>query len=170
VEVTVFENARTQPRAWIVHDVVGVSDVDADEAIHRSQLPDGRRFDSTATALVETSDLPSLTTFPVGPASATVGSVDDGRIRVMSSTTQGGYLVLSDTWYPGWRARIDGHPTPVHRTNLALQGVVVPPGTHAVEFQLVPWSRRIGSTISLTGAAMCLVLLALDALARTGRR
>jgi len=48
-------------------------------------------------------------------------------------------LVLAQPWAPGWRARIDGAPAPLVRTNIAGLGVVVPAGRHTVELDYRPW-------------------------------
>jgi hypothetical protein len=178
--VTVFENQRARPRAWIVPEVVGMADADALETIRRSQGPDGRRFDPVQTALVDPADVRGVrlldrrslggggqpdqaTATPARPASATVDHVENGRIRIRASTSSGGFLVLSETFYPGWQARINGRPARVYRTNVALQGVVVPAGDTTVEFEFAPRSLRVGATLSLIGAVACLLLLALDA-------
>lgn len=50
----------------------------------------------------------------------------------------GGLLVQSDCWYPGWKVRIDGREAPLLRVDHALRGVVVPSGIHEVEFAYVP--------------------------------
>ena len=42
-----------------------------------------------------------------------------------------GFLVLSESYFPGWRARIDGSSVPVERTDLDLQGARIPPGRHS---------------------------------------
>ncbi len=48
-------------------------------------------------------------------------------------------LVLAQPWAPGWRARVDGAPAPLVRTNIAGLGVVVPAGWHVVELDYRPW-------------------------------
>ncbi len=48
-------------------------------------------------------------------------------------------LILAQPWAPGWRARVDGAPAPVVRTNVAGLGVVAPAGRHAVELDYRPW-------------------------------
>lgn len=68
-------------------------------------------------------------------------------------------LVLSDLWYPGWRARIDNTPAAVLRTDAALRGVIVPPGRHTVRFELVSLTRGAGMAASLLGLIIGLVLL-----------
>ncbi len=59
------------------------------------------------------------------------------------------FLVLSDTYYPGWRAQVDGVDRTVYRTNYVLRGVVVPEGHHTVVFRYQPSSFIIGGIITL---------------------
>ncbi|MBL8840346.1 MAG: hypothetical protein JNL90_02330 [Planctomycetes bacterium] len=78
------------------------------------------------------------------------------RFRVRGD---GGLLVQSDCWYPGWVARIDGVLTPLLRVDHALRGVTVPPGEHDVQFLYVPRRLLLGIYL-LPGAAALLVLAA----------
>jgi uncharacterized membrane protein YfhO len=68
-------------------------------------------------------------------------------------------LVLSENAYPGWRARVDGAEVPIHRADITLQGIVVPPGTHRVEFTMESRTLRAGVALSGAGAAACALLL-----------
>ena len=67
-----------------------------------------------------------------------------------------GLVVLTDTFYPGWEASVDGAPTPIVRANYFARGVFVPAGDHTIAFQYRPLSHRLGLWIS---AASALVLL-----------
>ncbi len=60
-------------------------------------------------------------------------------------------LVVSDSFYPGWRALVDGVPRPVLRVDHALQGVLVPAGATTVELVYEPASVKIGLLLSLFG-------------------
>ena len=97
--------------------------------------------------------------------SAQVDQIVDGRITVTANSERGGFLVLSETYYPGWRARVDGEVTAILRTDVSLQGVMVPPGTHTVLFEFAPPTLRLGQTLSLTGLMICAGLIL-----GTGRR
>ena len=151
----VYENRRALPRAWITSDVVALAEIDAVPAVHHGWLPDGRRFDPTAMALVEPGT-PEAGAFSTGTASARVTDIADGRITVDVATQGGGFLVLSESYYPGWRARIDGAPAAVRRANVSLQGVAVPPGQHTIVFEFVPATYYAG--IALSAAALAGVL------------
>jgi hypothetical protein len=162
VPYVVMENLRALPRAWIVPMVKALDDGDALEAIRRSQLPDGARFDPRQTAIVSPDEGAPPGPFSPGAAEVTVEGISDGHITVNVSTEGGGFVVLSETDYPGWRARIDGHVVPVRRTDVALQGAVVPPGRHTVEFELASMTQRAGTALSLAGLLVCVVLIGAD--------
>lgn len=68
-------------------------------------------------------------------------------------------LVLTDHFYPGWLARIDGKYVPIFRANGIVRGVFVPAGKHLVEYTYQPQSLRIALAISLA-AWLFLALIA----------
>ena len=71
------------------------------------------------------------------------------RIALEGSDTRPRYLLVSETWYKDWRARVDGTPAPVHRGDHALMTVVVPPGARAVELDFDSPEYARGKLISL---------------------
>jgi len=153
------ENLRALPRAWVVSKMKTLADADALEAIRRSQLPDGARFNPREMALVSPNGgPPSDGPFPTGVATAQVEQISDGRITVSVSTGGGGFLVLSEAFYPGWHARIDDVETPVYLADAALQGVIVPAGRHLVHFEFTSRMRRGGAALSLFGIACVAVI------------
>lgn len=75
-------------------------------------------------------------------------------VRVEVDAPARSLLVLTDTWYPGWRVSVDGRPAPIRRVNWHFKGVYVEPGTHRVRFDyrprgLVP--AAIVSALALAG-------------------
>ncbi len=61
-------------------------------------------------------------------------------------------VVLADTYFPGWKATVDGEDAPIVRTDHLLRGVVVGKGAHTIEFRYAPWSWRVGWIVSLLTA------------------
>ena len=59
--------------------------------------------------------------------------------------------VLSDRWYPGWKASVNGADVPVLRANGVFMAVPVPAGVSDVEFHFTPGSVVLGAAISLAG-------------------
>lgn len=74
------------------------------------------------------------------------------RVMISAESDRGGYLVLTDAWFPGWTARVDGRETRVERADHAFRAVKVGPGRHDVEFLYAPMSVRIGLALSALAA------------------
>lgn len=92
-----------------------------------------------------------------------------GRERVVVETTarRRSLLVLTDNWYPGWNATVDGEPAEVHRVNYLTRGVTVPAGAHRVELSFEPASWRVGWMVS---SLALLVIVGVAALGWRRRR
>jgi len=149
-ETTVYENMQAMPRAWIVPKIVTLSAAEILETIQTSKFPDGTTYQPEALALTE---VPIALDSKTDPARmARVSLISESHIQVRTQSSESGFLVLSDTYYPGWEAGIDGQPTTVYRTNYLLRGVVLPPGDHIVDFRFRPLSLRIGLGLSTATA------------------
>ena len=66
------------------------------------------------------------------------------------------FVNFSQTYYPGWKAYVDGKETEVYMVNGIIQGVFVPEGTHTVEFRFVPIAFYVGTVISILTLAACI--------------
>jgi hypothetical protein len=73
------------------------------------------------------------------------------RISISVDTQDDGWLVLADSWYPGWRAYLDGSRTEIYRANYLFRAIALPGGRHSVEFRYQPPAFNIGSLITVTG-------------------
>ncbi len=84
------------------------------------------------------------------PASDERGGLplDPNRFIATVTLERDGYVVLSDTFYPGWRVFVDGVPQPLLRANYLFRAVAVPGGEHEVVFEYAPFSVTIGLIIS----------------------
>jgi uncharacterized membrane protein YfhO len=67
-------------------------------------------------------------------------------------------LVLSENYYPGWQAWLDGAPVAIYRTDIAFRGVAIPPGAHLVRMEFRPVILPVSAAISLGTAVLLLVL------------
>jgi hypothetical protein len=160
-DVTVFENQRALPRAWLVEGLTPMDDVEAIRAVKSSRLPGGDPFDPRRTAIVDLATPVPDAHFTPGPSEVRVDRIGDGDIGIRMSSAGGGFLVLSENAYPGWRARVDGAEVPIYRADVTLQGIVVPAGIHRVEFTMESRSLRTGMVVSGIAALICVGLLIL---------
>jgi len=80
------------------------------------------------------------------------------RIVVETDAARPALMVLTDSWFPGWEATVDGERAPIHRVDYVIRGVPVPAGTHRVELRYKPVSVRAGFAVS--GVALLVVTAA----------
>lgn len=78
------------------------------------------------------------------------------EIKVKSENP--GFLFVSDTYYPGWKAYVDNSPTHIYIADYAFRAIPVDKGEHLVRMSFEPESMRIGLWISLITAIILAVL------------
>ena len=69
------------------------------------------------------------------------------------------YVFISDTYYPGWKATVDGEEAPVLRANYAFRALAVSEGKHEVRMVYEPAPFRIGIILSIAGLVLLVLLL-----------
>ncbi|HEX8600397.1 MAG TPA: hypothetical protein VF952_17995 [Chloroflexia bacterium] len=94
------------------------------------------------------------------PGSTQIVQYSPGHIVVQTEAVRPALLVVAESWYPGWQAKLDAQPVAVLRANYLSQGVVVPAGRHVVEFEYSPDSFAYGMWLSIGGWLGVLALAA----------
>ncbi len=160
-QVDIYENLKLMPRAWFVRRVEARPSAEVWRVIKEGSLSEGVAFDPAETALLEAEDFGGREMTLPQAEETTHGQVkvtryEPQRIELETHHSQPGFLVLSEIYYRGWEARIDGQKTPVHRADYALRGIAVPPGDHRVEFVFRAPTFRNGAVYSAIGALLLL--------------
>lgn len=137
-----YRNEVSLPRAYLVPE----SRVAANE---RSAFALVRRaaFDPRREVVIEVPG-PPTPGGPLGAAQAAIVHEEPNRVVVETVSGRAAWLVLNDTFAPGWKATVDGRRAPILRANALVRTVVVPAGRHSVEFAYAPLSLRLGLAIS----------------------
>jgi hypothetical protein len=104
------------------------------------------RFDPTSMVML---DLDGQTPPAGGAGTAKIVEDTVHAVGIEADAPEGGWLVLADTYYPGWRVEVDGRPARLHRANLAFRAVYLEPGRHRVRFHYRPRSVTLGAGLSL---------------------
>ena len=146
-EAIVYENAFALPRAYLAERAVAVTEGGALAAMRDTA------WNPMTTAFVEGAAFPALPETPLEGEAEVVRHEPD-RVVVRATASRPALLVLSDNWYKDWRATVDGAEVPVLVTNHAFRGVVVPEGTHTVEFVFRSGELRTGLYVHLAGMAL----------------
>ncbi|MBN2308017.1 MAG: YfhO family protein [Candidatus Hydrogenedentes bacterium] len=157
----VYENLWAYPRAFLVGRVNIVPDIDDLFAILADPDYNPREVALLEAPLPANAPAPNAASDTLGTATVTKRTATHVTIHVQANDNA--VLVLTDQYYPGWNATIDGQPAEIFPTYYLFRGILVPKGTHEVQYTYFPWSFRIGLAIStltlLTGLATALILL-----------
>jgi hypothetical protein len=165
VGVSVWENPAARPRAYLASHVVEV----ADEQTALDRLSDRQLMGPRGVVLDGEGRVVSIladggpTDGGPSDASSEEGWVqaefDVGRVRARVSAPGTRLLVVNDTYYPGWVARVDGYHAQIHRANALFMGVIGPAGEHEVVLEYRPPSFTAGLAVSAMAAVALAVLM-----------
>ena len=72
----------------------------------------------------------------VGQGQVIMEKYSENKVNIETQNSNEGFLVLSDAYYPGWKATVDGAETKIYKTNVAFRGIFVPAGHHVVKFYM----------------------------------
>jgi hypothetical protein len=148
----VHRNSGVLPRARLLGRPVYVDDaVDGVKALERLGAEKRTRL------IVEDPTRPLDVSAEV---SGTARIVMDLPERVVVETKSSGpaYLVLADTFDPGWSATVDGSPAPIRPAYVAFRAVALTSGPHTVVFTYCPAGFALGLGISIMGVALVILL------------
>jgi hypothetical protein len=138
------------PRARLVHRAVVV----ASEAESLRWIGANAR-EARGTTVVEEAPAIEPSEPPTGAREAVrITANEPERVALQARLASPGLLVLADTWYPGWTARIDGRPAPILRADHAFRAVALPAGDHEVVFVYTPTWLVPGILLTLAGAVL----------------
>lgn len=132
----VLENTNVFPRVFFVENTV--TKKNAQEILSEMFK---NSINLRKTAIVE-EELKQIDDGSIGSAQMQVYTPN--KIKIRTANKKSSFLVLTDPYYPGWEAFIDGNKTKIYRADFAFRGVIVPSGEHIIEFVYVPYSFWIG--------------------------
>ncbi len=164
----VYENINAYPRAWVVHNIHLVKDVDSAFRFLESHARkrDGafivNAFDPRNEAVVERDadrmdgallalQQPRTTCNDGGRDRATIQRYTTRSVTLRVHAACAGLLILPDTYFPGWTATVNGRGQPVYPTDAAFRGITVPEGTSHVELRYEARAFSLGVIVAFVG-------------------
>ncbi len=142
-DVKVYENMWVYPRAYMVYYAVWTPETDegTETALNLLRdpafLPDWAITLAGAGTNMETHD-PALLS---SNRSVEFREYTAERVVIDVETAADGYLLLTDAYYPGWHATIDGQPTTIYRADIMFRAVFVPAGAHEIVYTYDPFAQ-----------------------------
>jgi hypothetical protein len=140
----VVENLDAFPRAWVAHSWRAAAGLDAAFAVVSA---------STSRQLLASPVIEGVADHFAGaaPEPATVKRRSDDEVVLATDSAAPGYLVLADSFYPGWTAEVDGQEEQIEPANGAFRAIRLDAGRHEVRFAYESAAVRWGWIVSLIG-------------------
>lgn len=136
----ILENANAFPRAFLVNSAI----IENDPQKILNTMFD-RKTNLRNTAVVEENPVSNK----FGTGSAKIKSYEPNYVDIETLSNAPSFLVLTDSYYPGWNAYVDGTKTKIFRTDFTFRGVEVPAGENTVEFKYEPKSFTYGIYLAI---------------------
>jgi hypothetical protein len=150
-DVHLFRVSAPLPHCYVVD---GVRSEDG-EAATRTLLSPG--FDPRREVILP--DVAARAAAGPSAGSCRVARFGTARVETEVTATREAFLVMSDAYWRGWRASVDGVAQPLHRANVAFRAVAVPAGRHSVVFTYAASSVWLGLGVSLVGVSLGVAIL-----------
>lgn len=149
--VAVLENTKALPNAFFVSDVKSISKKEVFSALMDKNV-------SLKESAFVVEKLDSTQFQKSNFNTPEIQRISNSHTRVLTTNQNNGFLVLTDTFYPGWRVYIDGIESKIYQTNAAFRGVKVEGGNRKIDFIYQPKSLVAGLVISLFTALLLLTI------------
>jgi hypothetical protein len=144
----IYEYERAVPRAFVARRARVIAEPAAAFAALRQ--PD---FDPRTEVVLDAA--PSAELNPAADVRrdrVEIAEYAPNTVTIAANLAEAGVLVLTDAFYPGWQASVNGRPAEIVRANRAFRGVELPAGDHIVRFDYRPTSVPIGLALSAAAA------------------
>lgn len=149
----VYQRDSAFPRARFTADFV-LAGGPASAAAALAALSPGARQVVLEASKAEVGRSPS----PRANGSVKITSLEAERIVLEVEAGVPGFVVLSDSWNPGWKARVDGRVVPILRADILFRAVAVPEGISRVELDFQPRSLVLGAGVAAVAAALLVLV------------
>lgn len=137
-DIKLYENQAALPRVFVVHEAVTVPDdiYGTEDALNLMRAPD---FDPARMVVLAANDESAVEMQNASSEStSTITHYSAERVEIQVSATTDSYLVLTDAYYPGWAAKVNGQPAHIFRANVMFRAVHIPAGQSEITFVYHP--------------------------------
>jgi hypothetical protein len=158
-DVLIYQNKNVFSRSFIVYRVDNVPSFDSALDLLDNPNLDLRRVGVVENLPMELENTINQNNLQMQSVSGSAEFISSGRLNVKVTTQAPGLLVVTDQYYPGWNAYVDGKPTPIYAVNGTFRGVFLEAGDHMIEFKYRPLSFIIGGIISAVSLLITIFFL-----------
>ena len=163
-DVKIYKNLNVYPRAFIVHQINIVPTME--DAIKILQNKNFKVIEQmvqvaqTNSDKIDTNKKHGLHTLGISHPQdkATIDIYTPEMVSLTVNLASPGWLILTDTYYPGWQATVDNVETEILEADIMFRAIAVPSGNHQVVFRYKSSSFYGGSILSFIGLGLLLLM------------
>ena len=158
-DIKIYENKTVLPRAYMSFSKIDASGIEDSRRIFY-QNPE---FNENLHVVVE-----NASAFPIedknnsGKAEVLITHYQEDKVKLTVSNNKKGILVLTDSFYPGWKVFVDGKESPIYPVNIMFKGVIVDAGEHTITFIYRPAWFVPTILITISSVLLCLFLICFE--------
>jgi hypothetical protein len=153
--IRVYEDPTAFPRVWVARRAVYQPDANAIAYLKANAA-------SLRDTVVLNAPPSEQAANPATPGTARITRYENTSVVIQASLSAPGYVVLADSYAPGWEVRIDGKAAHLYRADVAFRAVWVPAGTHEIEYRYHLPGLRLGVILSIVSLLLIVVLVPLE--------
>lgn len=142
-----YENKEALPRVFLAPGYI--VETDRQRIVDKIFDPN---FELKKTLILEEKVIPEMKFAKDDNYLVKVNKYEGNKVLISTSAKTNMLLFLSDTYSPGWKARVDGKEVDIYRADYAFRAVPIPLGNHKVEFYYIPQAYVLGLEISAVTA------------------
>ena len=146
-----IENPYANGNAWFVDELKFVANADA-------EMQTLQKLDTKHQAVADERFKAQLDGSKLGKGTVKITAYAPNELHYNVESEQGGVVVFSEIYYPGWTATIDGQPAEPGRVNYVLRALKVPAGKHQVKLEFRPASVNVTNRIAYAALAIIMLL------------
>jgi hypothetical protein len=156
----VYESEQVFPRVFLVNEfkimnsfndaqkTIKDNDIDLRKTVILEGQLSQKEIESLTLSTIDENKQPKITLY------------SPNKVIIETSNESSSLLVLTDTYFPGWHAYVDGEKTTIYRADGLVRSIFIPPGAHSVTFSYLPESLVHGTIISIfSGVSLGVILL-----------
>ncbi len=151
--VFLYENESVMPQAFIVTDYKVARTIPEFQNIIQEES-----FDPKTTVIIE-KDQPSIERRGIDNSSLSIKEYKKNYVKIEANLAEKSILVLSDSYYPGWKTYVDNKETELFPANINSRAILVPKGKHQIEYVYDSDLLKLGGLISAVSIFSILVII-----------
>ncbi len=147
-------NSSANGNVWFVKEIINVANADS-EIVKLYSINT-----KTQAVIQEKNKLPNMKNLYTAQGKIYLTHYAPNELKYTAITNEEQFAVFSDIYYPkGWNAYIDGQLQAHTCVNYVLRGMIIPKGTHIIEFKFEPKSYKTGNSIAYAGSIFIYFIL-----------